>query len=115
MELKKENCGYFLGGALIGGFAGALAGILFAPKSGKELRSDLRHKGQETIGEAKRYYSETETKAKQLIGDAVHRAEELKREADRQVCEAYSKAKRVLCREREAAAGEYAEEPRADA
>ena len=115
MELTNRNCSYFFSGALIGGFAGALAGILFAPKSGRELRSDLRHKGEETLGEAKRFYSETEAKAKHLVDDAVHRAEELKREADRQVCGAYEKAKRVLSREREVPAGEYAEEPRGDA
>jgi gas vesicle protein len=115
MELKKENYGYFLGGALLGGFAGALAGILFAPKSGRELRSDLRHKGEEAYGGARRAYSETETRAKNILNEAMHRAEELKRQADRQVCEAYSKAKRTLCREKEAAAVEYADEPRADA
>ena len=115
MKTNREKFGYFLGGALIGGVAGAVTGILFAPKSGKELRSDLRHKGEEVFGEAKRVYTETETRAKHVIVDAVRHAEELKREADRQVCEAYRKAKGMLCRGEEAAGAEYADEPRADA
>jgi gas vesicle protein len=115
MKVNRANCGYFLGGALIGGVAGALAGVFFAPKSGKELRSDLRHKGEEAFGEAKRVYTETETRAKHLIVDAVRHAEKLKRQADLQVCEAYQKAKGILCKGKEAAGVEYADEPRADA
>ncbi len=115
MKTNRENYSYFMGGALIGGLAGALAGILFAPKSGKELRSDLSHKGEEVFGEAKRVYTETETRAKGVLVDAVRQAEELKRQADRQVCEAYQKAKGILCKGKEAEGVEYAEEPRADA
>ena len=115
MKTNRENYSYFLGGALIGGFAGALAGIFFAPKAGKELRTDLRHKGEEVFGEAKRFYTETEAKAKGVIVDAIRQAEELKRQADRQVCEAYQKAKGILCGGKEAEGVEYADEPRADA
>ena len=32
-----------------GVFAAVLAGILFAPKSGKELRSDIKEKGSEVL------------------------------------------------------------------
>jgi gas vesicle protein len=34
-----------------------LAGIFFAPKSGKELRSDLREKGSEVLKDAKESYN----------------------------------------------------------
>ncbi|WP_233487845.1 YtxH domain-containing protein [Aerococcus sp. 1KP-2016] len=37
----SRNTGSFLLGAIIGGTAGAVAALLFAPKSGRELRDDL--------------------------------------------------------------------------
>ena len=36
----SKKCGFLLG-ALIGGTAAAVTALLFAPKSGKELREDL--------------------------------------------------------------------------
>ncbi len=42
----------FLGGFLIGSTLGALVGLLFAPKPGKELRSELKRKGSEIFDEA---------------------------------------------------------------
>jgi gas vesicle protein len=39
-EHENQRCNLCMG-FLIGGVLGALAGILFAPKSGKELRSDM--------------------------------------------------------------------------
>jgi gas vesicle protein len=38
---KTESSNHFLLGALIGGLAGAAAALLFAPKSGRELRNTL--------------------------------------------------------------------------
>jgi gas vesicle protein len=115
MKTKAENCTFFLGGALIGGVVGALAGILFAPKSGKELRSDLRKGGEEALGEAKRLYTETQTKAKQIVDDALHQAEALRREADHQVSEVYKKARGMVYKREGSVSGEYADEPRGDA
>ncbi|MEE9911726.1 MAG: YtxH domain-containing protein [Deltaproteobacteria bacterium] len=46
-------------GFLIGGAVGAALGILFAPKSGKELRADIRQKSEDLYGKAKDKYDET--------------------------------------------------------
>lgn len=45
MAEHEKPQGHFFKGLLMGGALGALAGILFAPKSGKELRSDIKEKG----------------------------------------------------------------------
>ena len=66
-------------GFLIGGVLGALAGIFFAPKSGKELRSDLQEKGSEILKDAKEIYADAGTKAKEIIEEAKHQAKELKK------------------------------------
>lgn len=44
--------GQFIIGALIAAAAGAVAGILTAPKSGKETRADLKSKANELKDEA---------------------------------------------------------------
>ncbi len=78
----------FLRGFIIGGTLGALAGIFFAPKSGKELRSDIKERGGTVLRDAKEIYSESRAKAKEIIEEAKHQAKELKKEADRYLSEA---------------------------
>ncbi len=95
----------FVRGFLIGSILGVLAGMLFAPKPGKELRADLKRKGEEVFDEAKHLYSETRSKASVILEDARHRAEELIKEANRQLAEARQKAREVL-RSAEKKAGE---------
>jgi len=67
METDKNNYGYLWKGLAFGGLLGALAGFLFAPKSGKELRSDIKEKGDRVLGETKRLYSDTRAKARQIF------------------------------------------------
>ena len=95
---EHENNNVILKGFLIGGVLGALAGIFFAPKSGKELRSDIKEKGSEVLKDAKEIYADASTKAKEIIEEAKHQAEELKKEADRHLSEARQKAKEILAR-----------------
>ncbi|NWF91759.1 MAG: YtxH domain-containing protein [Syntrophaceae bacterium] len=108
MAENEKNWGNFLKGFVIGGFLGALAGMLFAPKSGKELRSDIKEKGSEVLKDGKEIYVDASTRAKEIIDEAKHQAKELKKEADRHLSEARSKAKEILARgeKKEAEAGE---------
>jgi gas vesicle protein len=98
MAEHEEGCGNFLKGFVIGGVLGALAGIFFAPKSGKELRSDIKEKGSEVLKDAKEIYADASTKAKEIIEEAEHQAEDLKKEADRYLSEVRQKAKEILAR-----------------
>ena len=106
---KPQN--HFFMGFLIGGVLGALAGISFAPKPGKDLRSDLKEKGSEVLKDGKGIYADGSRKAKAIIDEAKHRAEELKQEADRHLSEARQKAKGMLVR-REEKEGEASESPK---
>ena len=87
MEKTCNFYGRFFQGVLIGGFVGVLAGIFFAPKSGEELRGDLREKSKE---------------AQAFLGDARNRAAGWKEEAKHR----FSKAKEVFGKKR---APEYTE------
>jgi gas vesicle protein len=80
-EQEKPQSHFFMG-LLIGGALGALAGILFAPKSGKELRSNLKEKGSEVLKDTKEIYVDASTKVREIIEDVKHQAKELKKEAE---------------------------------
>ena len=62
MAEHEKPQGHFFMGLLIGGALGALAGIFFAPKSGKELRSDIKEKGSKVLKDAKEIYVDAGTK-----------------------------------------------------
>ena len=98
MAEHENQQSYFFKGFLIGGVLGALAGIFFAPKSGKELRSDLKERGSEALKEGKEIYADASTRAKEIIEEAKHQAKELKKETDRHLSEARQKAKGILAR-----------------
>jgi len=105
---NEKECGNFLKGFVIGGVLGALAGIFFAPKAGKELRSNIKEKGSEVLKDAKGIYDDASTRAKEIIEDAKHQVKELKKEADRHLSEACQKAKEISAHgeKREVEAGE---------
>jgi gas vesicle protein len=58
MENDQRNHSKLLRGLFVGGVLGATAGFLFAPKSGKELRSDIKAGKEKALEETKRLYSE---------------------------------------------------------
>ncbi len=112
MAENESDWSPFLRGLMIGSFLGALAGVLFAPKPGKELRAEIKAKGDEVLQDAQEIYDEATRKAQAIIDEAKKRADELKREADRRIAEARQKAKEVLSRREkgEEGAGESAAE-----
>jgi gas vesicle protein len=49
MNANKHDIGNMVGGALIGTSLGIVAGILLAPKSGRELRSEFGKRADRTL------------------------------------------------------------------
>jgi gas vesicle protein len=82
MEEQEKSQVHFFKGLLIGGALGALAGVLFAPKSGKKLRSDIKEKGREILNGGKEIYADASTKAKDIFEEVKHQAKDLKEEAE---------------------------------
>ena len=52
----SENNGSYFKGLFIGGLIGAIIGILYAPKSGRETREELTRKADELLSKAKEEY-----------------------------------------------------------
>jgi gas vesicle protein len=75
METNGRN--HFDGwkGLLVGSFLGAAAGFLLAPKSGTELRSDIKGKTNEVLEETKRFYSDGCTKFSDALAFVTGRRE----------------------------------------
>lgn len=67
--LQNSSVKGFLGGFLAGGTIGAIAALLTTPKSGKELRGDIKQKSGEYLDEADKYYTETKNKAGEMIDE----------------------------------------------
>ncbi|KUG22662.1 hypothetical protein ASZ90_007557 [hydrocarbon metagenome] len=82
MEDQEKTKVNFFKGLFIGGALGALAGILFAPKSGKELRSDIKDKGNKILNDGKEIYADASTKAKEIFAEVKHQANDLKEDAE---------------------------------
>jgi gas vesicle protein len=77
--------GKFALGALIGAGAGLIAGILTAPKSGKETRADIKAKASDVKAKATTKANEAKAKAGEVKVDVAAKATELKERTERAV------------------------------
>lgn len=79
----------FLIGFLAGGAIGAVVALLTAPKSGRELRADIKLRSEEYLDEAEKYLSEAKDKARELINEG-------KKKSERIITDARSKSEDIL-------------------
>ncbi|MEN6376285.1 MAG: YtxH domain-containing protein [Smithella sp.] len=87
----SENNGDLLKGLIIGGLVGAVLGILFAPKSGKETREDIARKTEDVLEKAREEYEKAVDKSKQAYEAAVKRLQNLEASAKEKVEEVEGK------------------------
>ena len=59
--------------AIVGAVAGVVAGILFAPKSGKETRADIKSKAGELKGRAEAEIDKAKVSANDALEDAKNK------------------------------------------
>lgn len=70
-------------GLLAGGAIGATIALLYAPKSGRELRADIKHKTDEFIDDTSEYMQIAREKAETLINEGKRKSELLIQDAKR--------------------------------
>ncbi len=90
-------------GFLSGTIVGAAVALLYAPKTGKELRQDIKDKTQDLMDGAEDFaktakekaiatYNEGKQKAEQLVTDAKEKADVILKDASRVLSDAKIKA-----------------------
>jgi gas vesicle protein len=95
MSQDNSGKGLFLG-FLAGGIVGAIAALLYAPKSGRELRKDIRYKSDEYSDDVEKYFVEARDKAKDLINDGKKKSEKLINDAKIKSDELLKDAERIF-------------------
>jgi gas vesicle protein len=77
----------FIKGLLFGGLVGAVIGILYAPKSGKETREEIGRKTEELIAKAKEEYELALEKSKKAYEATVKHLQQMESSAKEKVGE----------------------------
>jgi gas vesicle protein len=88
-------------GAVLAAAAGYIAGILTAPKSGKETRQEIKNTALKTYKAAEKELKELHTELNKLIGEASKKAGELKGTAQKNFDKAVDGAKAAKEKARE--------------
>lgn len=83
-------------GFLAGGIVGAVVALLYAPKSGKELRGDIRKKSAELVDEAEEYLEAAKQKASELINEGKDKSNQLISEAKTKAQSLFKDAERII-------------------
>jgi gas vesicle protein len=77
--------GKFALGAVIGAAAGIIAGLLTAPKSGKETRADIKEKAGELKNEAAKRADDAKERSGEVANELKEKAVDLKERGERAV------------------------------
>jgi gas vesicle protein len=93
-------------GFLIGGITGAITALLYAPKSGKELRSDIKRKATDIAEGAGEYLKTAKTKAQDFVNQGKTRSDQLVSEVKEKAEHIMGDADKVLSEIRERAGSE---------
>ncbi|HMS65967.1 MAG TPA: YtxH domain-containing protein [Ignavibacteria bacterium] len=96
MVNKEKNTFSFVGGLLTGGIIGVLAGLLFAPKTGKKFRKEISEKTDELLYEANLIVENAKEKAADILADASKCAEKLADDGKKKVDSMLSYADEML-------------------
>jgi gas vesicle protein len=99
-EVSTKQSGNFLTGVLVGGVAGAVAALLFAPQSGEETRQQIQQKAAElrdqTTSTVENTVAQVQSRASQLKTDIGEKATNLKQQGQDVLVEQLSSAAKKI-------------------
>ncbi len=97
--MAQDNDGMAKGlivGFLAGTIVGAVLALLYAPKSGREFRRDIKEKSAELIGSAEEYLARARSKAVDIVNEGKRRSESVINDARKQAESLMSDAERII-------------------
>ncbi len=95
MDDNKTTKGLLLG-FITGSVVGAAIALLYAPKSGREFRNDIRLKKDELMEDTTEYLQVAKSKATNLINEGKRKSEELISDAKKKASSLIDDANHVL-------------------
>jgi gas vesicle protein len=101
MSDHNDSFGAFLAGLVLGGLAGGIVALLFAPQSGEETRTVIRDKAIELRDKASETYEETMSRAEKAANEAVKKAETVYNQAKAKASEVTQKGQVMLDEQKE--------------
>ncbi|MFA5003907.1 MAG: YtxH domain-containing protein [Candidatus Saccharimonadales bacterium] len=90
--MSKNVAKKFALGAIFAAVAGYIAGILTAPKAGKETRQDIKNKAEETYTAAEKELKKLHTELSEVIAQASEALTKLKGKSGKELDEAIKKS-----------------------
>lgn len=96
--MSENNGGLrgFVAGLFAGGVIGAALALLYAPKSGKEFRAELKERADHLIEDADGYLNTAQEKAQQIVSEAKKRSDLLITDAKRRADTLLQDAEKVI-------------------
>lgn len=95
MDENKTSTGLLIG-FLAGGVVGASIALLYAPKSGREMRDQIRNKKDELLDDTSEYLHIAKTKASDMINEGKRKSEELISDAKKKASTLIGDANSIL-------------------
>ncbi len=83
-------------GLVAGGAIGAVMALLYAPKSGKELRAEIKEKADDLIEGADNYMGSARNRASDIVTEAKKRSDELISEAKKKAGSLIEDADKII-------------------
>ena len=94
-----QNSGMVKGlviGLLAGSAIGAVLALLYAPKSGKELRADIKERTDDFVEDAEAAMRSARTRASEIVSDAKQRSDQLISDARKKAGTLLDDAERII-------------------
>ncbi|MCA9328038.1 YtxH domain-containing protein [Candidatus Saccharibacteria bacterium] len=92
-------------GAALSAVAGYIAGVLTAPKSGKETREDIKTKANETYAAAEKELKKLHTELGDVLAETSERVSKLRGKSEKSLDDAVAKGKKAKEKAREVLSG----------
>ncbi len=97
--MAQDNDGMARGlivGFIAGTIAGAVIALLYAPKSGRELRADIKEKAKDVADNAEEYVARSKAKAVEIVNEGKNKSNTLLNDARSRAASIMGDAQRIM-------------------